>query len=456
MYNRLLGEQHNFTDDEVWLLGRRFEKQDNFIEKEVQSLVWVSYRKGFAYLPNSSLTSDAGWGCMLRTAQMMTATAIKKHLLPPNFIYNEQTSSELREYALLISIFCDYQLDACPLSIHNLLMHAGHFNKESGTWFAPSEACHLVHKCLSSSAFQNKIPHLGSAVFTDGTIFLNTLMEKFNEFQSLFLLIPIRLGLMEINHGYLPILRMWLTNRFCVGFIGGKPRKSLYFYGFQNERLLYLDPHLCQETIDPFGKLIDSRTYHCQGATSMPETELDPSLAIGLYIPRFDDLKKFWALCLQMTEDSKDYPILNFAEKEPDYTDWDCDGSDTGTEYAEDSSSEDPFIVLPDPPASEDENEGALFNRLAEMGNQIAEIVQSTTSLISETVGNAIFTNAEEEEEVEAKDDDIVSEPEEIVADRDPKSPCALESSIASESSFVQVDPLPAVVPIDAILENEG
>lgn len=442
-----MGEHHVFTDDEVWLLGRKLTVQDGNIEKAAQSLIWVSYRKGFELLPNSSLTTDAGWGCMLRTAQMMGATAIKKHLLPEDFQYDENCSNEVREYALLISLFCDYQLDACPLSIHNLLMHAGHFKKESGTWFAPSEACHLVHKCLSSSAFRNKIPHFGSVVFTDGTIFLHTLMEKFNEFKSLFLLIPIRLGLMEINHGYLPILRLWLTHKFCVGFIGGKPRKSLYFYGFQNERLLYLDPHLSQEVVNPFGKLLDTRSYHTQGCHSMHETELDPSLAIGLYIPGFEDLKEFWALCLQMTTDSKDYPILNFAEKEPDYTDWDCECSDTATEYAEDSSSEDPFIVLPDPPVSEDENEGALFDRLAEMGNQVAEFVQSTTSLISETVGNAIFQSAEEEvlaeETVESREEEEISAKE-----------SELEASDISERSFVRVESLSPVVPLDMLLES--
>jgi len=453
MYNRLLGEPHTFTNDEIWLLGRNVENVDNTVQKEVQSLIWVSYRKGFESLPNSSLTSDAGWGCMLRTAQMMTATAIRKHLLPSDFVYDEQSSNEVREYALLISMFCDYQLDACPLSIHNLLTHAGHFKKESGTWFAPSEACHLVHKCIDSPAFKNKIPQLGSVVFTDGTIFLNTLMEKFNEVQSLFLLIPIRLGLMEINHGYLPILRMWLTNRFCVGFIGGKPRKSLYFYGFQNDRLLYLDPHLCQEIIDPFGKRMDTRSYHPQTCHSMPDTELDPSLAIGLYIPRFEDLKEFWALCLQMTTESKDYPILNFAEKEPDYTDWDCDQSDTATEYAEDSSSEDPFIVLPDPPVSEDENEGALFNRLAEMGTQIAEIVQNTTTLISETVGNAIFQAAEEEVQAKCDVHDVAENNDPVIVSKEPGSPTSV-TDLDSERSFVRVDPLPPVVPVDAIMES--
>lgn len=44
-------------------------------------LFWVTYRKGFPAIASSGLTSDAGWGCMIRTGQMAVAHALQRQLL---------------------------------------------------------------------------------------------------------------------------------------------------------------------------------------------------------------------------------------------------------------------------------------------------------------------------------------------------------------------------------------
>ena len=53
---------------------------DQFFE-DFSSLIWLTYRKHFTQLANSNLTSDGGWGCMLRTGQMLLANAILIHML---------------------------------------------------------------------------------------------------------------------------------------------------------------------------------------------------------------------------------------------------------------------------------------------------------------------------------------------------------------------------------------
>ena len=53
---------------------------DQFFE-DFSSLIWLTYRKKFSQLAKSNLTSDGGWGCMLRTGQMLLANAILIHML---------------------------------------------------------------------------------------------------------------------------------------------------------------------------------------------------------------------------------------------------------------------------------------------------------------------------------------------------------------------------------------
>jgi hypothetical protein len=62
----------------VWMLGRRFASPQaplcpDALSAEqfaagVRRAVWMSYRRDFPVIEDNAQTSDAGWGCMLRTS----------------------------------------------------------------------------------------------------------------------------------------------------------------------------------------------------------------------------------------------------------------------------------------------------------------------------------------------------------------------------------------------------
>jgi cysteine protease ATG4 len=45
------------------------------------NLFWFTYRKDFPRIEPSPYTSDAGWGCMMRSGQMLLAKAFACYLL---------------------------------------------------------------------------------------------------------------------------------------------------------------------------------------------------------------------------------------------------------------------------------------------------------------------------------------------------------------------------------------
>lgn len=82
----------------IWMLGQKHEsiependcntssiskKKNNFptFIEDFESRIWCTYRRDFQIIPSSYYTSDMGWGCMHRTAQMTLAQAFLFHYL---------------------------------------------------------------------------------------------------------------------------------------------------------------------------------------------------------------------------------------------------------------------------------------------------------------------------------------------------------------------------------------
>ena len=53
--------------------------------------------------------------------------------------------------------------------------------------------------------------------------------------RALLLLIPVRLGGEVLNPVYIPAIQTILANDMCLGIIGGKPKHSVFFVGFQGK-----------------------------------------------------------------------------------------------------------------------------------------------------------------------------------------------------------------------------
>lgn len=99
------------------------------------------------------------------------------------------------------------------------------------------------------------------------------------------LIVPLRLGLSEVNPIYINGLKKSFEIPGSVGMVGGRPNQAHYFIGYVGDEALYLDPHFTQKC-GPIGEKLTPNevemddTYHQRYASRINFKSMDPSLAL--------------------------------------------------------------------------------------------------------------------------------------------------------------------------------
>nr|XP_055051000.1 cysteine protease atg4da-like [Misgurnus anguillicaudatus] len=348
----------------LYLLGQSY--QLNYIgEREgfrraFSSLLWMTYRRGFTPLDGSALTSDAGWGCMLRSAQMLLAQGLMLHMMPAGWTWpashhrtkddlevvdphmlddslrgNRRDSGKPRRRSLdttldretheeethrrLVSWFGD--LPSARFGLHRLVELGKASGKRAGDWYGPSIVAYILQKAVTASEILNLVVYVAQ----DCTVYVRDVLDLCgssgvdpslgSRWKSLILLVPVRLGGDALNPSYTQCVKRLLMLRCCIGIIGGKPKHSLFFVGFQNDQLIYLDPHYCQTAVDVKQDNFPLESFHCKTVRKMPLNRMDPCCTLGFYARSRED---FQSLCsdvtMALTSSEQKYPIFTFVD----------------------------------------------------------------------------------------------------------------------------------------------
>ncbi|KAM8974641.1 cysteine protease ATG4D [Pelodytes ibericus] len=355
----LLGEQYNF----------RFDDDIERFQKDFVSRVWLTYRRDFPALEGTALTTDCGWGCMIRSAQMLLAQGLLVHLLSrdwfwPSALYTHlvdmepiRSSSPSNTFLLSPPSSTKFPQDRCkwnslphrhysqdphqeqihrdilrwladhpdaPFGLHRMVSLGGSLGKKAGDWYGPSIVAHIMRKALDKTS---QVPELSVYVSQDCTVYRGDVEELLGGVdptadtscigRAVIILVPVRLGGEAFNPVYKHCVKEFLRMPSCLGIIGGKPKHSLYFIGYQDNYLLYLDPHYCQSYVDTSKEEFPLESFHCNSPRKMPITRMDPSCTFAFYARNRLD---FGTLCDRLVKvlgspaAEEKYPIFSISD----------------------------------------------------------------------------------------------------------------------------------------------
>lgn len=365
--------------------------------KDFTSRVWLTYREEFPPLPGSVLTSDCGWGCMLRAGQMMLAQALILHFLGRDWTWSEAltlqpldtetwtTSAAKRLVASLEASLqsspgpSDHGLPAPPqahnpgpaeeadthlkemyhrtvvswfgdspsaqLGLHRLVHLGLTMGKQAGDWYGPAVVAHIFKKAVEE-AMDPGLAGITAYVSQDCTVYSADVVDCHRapragqasddtsdapplpqndqpasastspDDRAVVILIPVRLGGEKTNPEYFDFAKSILSLEYCIGIIGGKPKQACYFVGFQDDSLIYMDPHYCQSFVDVSTSDFPLQSYHCPSPKKMPFTKMDPSCTIGFYsrnVQDYERIRQELSKVLQPTAKEK-YPAFTLVQ----------------------------------------------------------------------------------------------------------------------------------------------
>jgi len=280
--------------------------------QDFHSLFWFSYRKDFPAIAPSSYTSDLGWGCMLRSGQMMLSQALSLHILGRDW---KKAKESPGQYYQLLRLFEDSP--SAPFSVHKIAQSGMRYGKSIGEWFGPSTVAQVLCDLVNT----NQPSGMAMYVSNDSVLYLDEISAicttNSSTWKSLFIMIPLRLGLDSLNEVYNASLKALFQIPQSLGIVGGKPRAAMYFVALQDSNLFYLDPHIVQPVVNMSADQFNSDTYHCAVPHKMAMNNVDPSLAIGFYCADKRDFDDFWNRAKELGK--MDTPILGVENVAPDY-----------------------------------------------------------------------------------------------------------------------------------------
>lgn len=302
-------------DVDAWVMGRRHKASSGttaWVNAEVARVSYFTYRNRLPQPIGGKLDHDAGWGCMIRTGQMMLSEALKRVFLSKvmfvQAVGGSKAADVSRTERYVRNMFMD--LAEAPFGVHAFAAEGERHAIPTGTWLTPTALCRTIRELVVRQQAVSK--ELTVVMGLDGGISHRDICDALFLESAVLALIPIMAGMKSVGRTYqAPILRcLELPN--SVGIVGGKPQRSLYFVGHQSSDVYYLDPHVVQRAFvedGGWGSLSGPR-----GTCTV--SSLDPCMVLCFLFFSQEEFDQ-WEVAFNEIHEMSDFPMFSLMKSKP-------------------------------------------------------------------------------------------------------------------------------------------
>ncbi len=319
--------------DQIYLTKDDFDKFSN----ELYYVIYLTYRSDFPpvwnYKNETKYATDCGWGCMIRTGQMIFARGVQlvkfreaiqniKNLKKANNLDNSSKLNLTNLTMETIMLFMENYLPCesnsesksvpNPFSIQNICNQGELLGKAAGEWFSDVNMINILSKL--NSEYQ-PIKNLQVLHFTEGVIYGNQILENTCNDSKFLIFISVRQGLTKLTSEYIQSIKDFFQLPYNIGIIGGRDYNAHYFIGSAGENLLYLDPHLNQSTVKSKEDLIkDPSSYLKKQIYQTNLNNMSPAFTLGFCIQGEEEYDTLISALKIYT--NQPYAIFSYKERE--------------------------------------------------------------------------------------------------------------------------------------------
>jgi cysteine protease ATG4 len=334
------------VDTPVYSLGTLYQPTAETVDEvtsafisDINSRMFFSYRRGMDGLAGG-LHSDAGWGCSIRSVQMLIAQSMLNLQLGPDWRLSPESDRSV--YDEIASRFLD--TNESVLSVQRVVESYQLLDMDyaAGEYTSPGKCAYYMADLWKSAASSDDI---GMVSFNDGVMYTPEIREALHTYRNgVIVTLSVMLSANTLDPSFhASLIELFKSTKFFQGLVAADFSRAYYVPAINKDYLLCMDPHVVHDALKSKDDIPQLLMAHGK-PYAMRWSRVNGQVAFGFTIRSIEEFDEF----IDFVKQEQFAMLLPILETRPRYEDIadlvideDLFESDDGNDETVDADAED-------------------------------------------------------------------------------------------------------------------